>query len=129
VGLPNRRLFDDRFAHARSLAERQGHGLAVVVLDLDGFKALNDTRGHAAGDEVLRGVAAALISACRDSDTVARIGGDEFAVLCEGLDAAEHAPALAERLRSALDRRCDHPPVVGHLWAVTAAGCERGGMR
>lgn len=102
TGLPNRRLFDDRLAHARRLAARHGHGLAVVVLDLDGFKAINDSRGHAAGDEVLSAVAAALTAACRESDTVARFGGDEFAVLCEGPDTASHAAALAERLRASL---------------------------
>jgi diguanylate cyclase (GGDEF)-like protein/PAS domain S-box-containing protein len=102
TGLPNRRLFDDRLSHAQRLARRQDHGLAVVALDLDGFKTVNDTHGHAAGDEVLIAVAARLAAACRESDTVARVGGDEFAVLCEGSDADRYAPALAERLRTAL---------------------------
>lgn len=100
--LANRRLFDDRLAHARRLARRQDHGLAVIVLDLDGFKEVNDTHGHSAGDQVLQTVAAQLLAACRDSDTVARIGGDEFAILCEGPDTAAHAAALAERLRASL---------------------------
>lgn len=97
-----RRLFDDRLGHARRLARRQDHGLAVVVLDLDGFKAVNDRFGDGAGDEVLREGAGRLLAACRDSDTVARVGGDEFAVLCEGSDTAVHAVALAERLRASL---------------------------
>lgn len=102
TGLPNRRLFDDRFEHAVRLAARQEHKVAVVLLDLNGFKAVNDTFGHAAGDEVLRAVAAVLCAASRDSDTVGRIGGDEFAVLCEGLDSAQHAAEVAVRLRNSL---------------------------
>lgn len=102
TGLPNRRLFDDRLEHAGSLAVRQEHEVALVVLDLDGFKAVNDTLGHAAGDEVLRAVAIRLCAASRDSDTVARLGGDEFAVLCEGLHSAHHAAELAQRLKTSL---------------------------
>lgn len=78
------------------------HGLAVIALDLDGFKDVNDSHGHAAGDEVLVAVAGSLAAACRSSDTLARVGGDEFAVLCEGAGAAQHAAALAERLRASL---------------------------
>jgi diguanylate cyclase (GGDEF)-like protein/PAS domain S-box-containing protein len=102
TGLPNRRLFHDRLVHARMLASRGEHGLAVIVLDLNGFKTVNDSYGHAAGDQVLCAVAKTLSATCRSSDTVARLGGDEFAILSEGTDGAAHAAGLVERLRVAL---------------------------
>ena len=81
TGLPNRVLFEDRLAQAISLAERQGLGLAVMFLDLDGFKSVNDDHGHAAGDLVLRQIAGRLAQHARDEDTVCRAGGDEFLYL------------------------------------------------
>ncbi|HEX8771299.1 MAG TPA: diguanylate cyclase, partial [Acidimicrobiales bacterium] len=80
TGLANRGLFTDRLAQALKRAERQPSTNAVVYLDLDGFKAINDTQGHAAGDLVLKGVARRLLSCVRPQDTVARFGGDEFAI-------------------------------------------------
>jgi diguanylate cyclase len=80
-GLPNRVLFEDRLAQGISLAERQGWILAVMFLDLDGFKSVNDRHGHAAGDLVLRQVADRLSQHARDEDTVCRAGGDEFLYL------------------------------------------------
>lgn len=81
TGLPNRILFEDRLAQAISLAERQGWMLAVMFLDLDGFKSVNDDHGHAAGDLVLRQIADRLAQHARDEDTVCRTGGDEFLYL------------------------------------------------
>jgi diguanylate cyclase (GGDEF)-like protein len=81
TGLPNRVLFDDRVTHGISLAERHGWSLAVMFLDLDRFKSINDDHGHAAGDLVLREVANRLSQHARDEDTVCRNGGDEFLYL------------------------------------------------
>jgi diguanylate cyclase (GGDEF)-like protein len=81
TGLPNRVLFDDRLAQGISLAERQGWILAVMFIDLDGFKSINDGHGHAAGDLVLRQVAGRLSQHARIEDTVCRTGGDEFLYL------------------------------------------------
>ncbi len=81
TGLPNRVLFDDRVTQGISLAERHGWSLAVMFLDLDGFKSINDEHGHAAGDLVLREVAHRLSQHARDEDTVCRGGGDEFLYL------------------------------------------------
>ena len=100
--LPNRVLFMDRLSHALARRRRRPSGLAVLFLDLDRFKWLNDSLGHAAGDEVLREVAARLRSALRPGDTLARFGGDEFVVLCEDVTSEAGARAVAERLRTAL---------------------------
>lgn len=81
TGLPNRALFDDRVAHAISLADRHDWTVAVMFLDLDRFKQVNDTHGHAAGDVVLKEVAKRLAQDARDEDTVCRNGGDEFLYL------------------------------------------------
>jgi diguanylate cyclase (GGDEF)-like protein len=97
TGLANRVLFGDRLEHALSLHRRDRRPLALVFLDLDAFKAVNDTLGHAAGDELLRTVARRLADVVREGDTVARLGGDEFAVLVEGCaDPQEVAARLAE---------------------------------
>ena len=81
TGLPNRELFKDRLIQAIALAERHEWNLAVMFLDLDHFKVINDTHGHAAGDAVLQAVAKRLTARCRDEDTVSRFGGDEFLFL------------------------------------------------
>ncbi len=82
--LPNRRAFDLRLRRTQAAAEKTGRGFAVLFLDLDGFKAINDLHGHATGDRVLETVAARLQATMRDGDIVARLGGDEFAVLLHG---------------------------------------------
>ena len=101
TGLPNRALLDDRIGHALTAAHARGSTAAVLFLDLDRFKVLNDAEGHAAGDAVLVEVAHRLCAAVRPQDTVARFGGDEFVVLCEtgGLVTARH---IAERLHESL---------------------------
>jgi len=107
TGLPNRALFNDRLHHALGLHERDGHPLAVLTLDVDDFKAVNDTFGHAGGDQLLTGLARRLREAVRTADTLARLGGDEFAILLKysgnagsGLEAEQ----VAERILAALSR-------------------------
>jgi diguanylate cyclase (GGDEF)-like protein/PAS domain S-box-containing protein len=112
TGLPNRVLFMDRLSHALARRRRAPSGLAVLFLDLDRFKWLNDSLGHAAGDEVLVTVATRLRQALRPGDTLARFGGDEFVVLCEGVTSEAAALALAERLRTALEAPIDRKSVV-----------------
>jgi diguanylate cyclase (GGDEF)-like protein/PAS domain S-box-containing protein len=104
TGLPNRTLALDRLAHALARRGREGIDVAVFALDLDLFKNINDSLGHAAGDEVLLGLTPRLLAAVRPSDTVARIGGDEFVVICPGVDAAREAAEIAARLAAAINR-------------------------
>ena len=98
TGAANRLLLEDRVAQAITRARRSGRGAALLLLDLDGFKMVNDTRGHAAGDQILKALADRMIAAVRESDTVARLGGDEFVVLLEDLETPEHAVAVADKL-------------------------------
>ena len=100
--LPNRALFLDRVGHALSRRGRHRERLAVMLIDLDDFKLVNDTRGHAAGDALLVAVTERLSLCLRPEDTCARLGGDEFAVLVEGLVVDEEAGQLAERILAAL---------------------------
>jgi diguanylate cyclase (GGDEF)-like protein len=81
TGLPNRRLFDDRLQNALARADRDGHRVALFNLDLDGFKQINDTLGHDAGDVLLRAIANNLNAATRKTNTLARLGGDEFTLI------------------------------------------------
>ena len=99
TGLANRSLFHDRVTHAFQLSARSGSDVALVYVDVDGFKTVNDTHGHDAGDEVLKEISARLLSAVRVGDTVARLGGDEFAILIEQCDRPlEEAGAIADRI-------------------------------
>ena len=109
TGLPNRTLFLDRLEHAISRARRSRRKLAVMFLDLDDFKLVNDTRGHDVGDLLLIGLTPRLSSALRPGDTIARFGGDEFVVLCEDLSDDSDALAIAERIEQA----CTGPVVIG----------------
>ncbi len=99
TGLPNRVLFRDRLVHALEHSARAGQPTTVLFVDLDGFKQVNDTRGHVAGDAVLVTAAERIREAVRSSDTVARLGGDEFAVVLEGTPETEAMP-IAERITS-----------------------------
>ena len=99
TGLANRTLLTDRIRDLLSHRGRHARAGHLFYLDLDGFKAVNDQRGHAAGDAVLIQFAQRLTALLRADDTAARLGGDEFAVLCEDLD-DYHAVAVAERLRA-----------------------------
>jgi diguanylate cyclase (GGDEF)-like protein/PAS domain S-box-containing protein len=101
TGLPNRALFRDRLGHALALSQRSAEGIAVALIDLDGFKQVNDSLGHDAGDELLRQVASQFGAVTRPSDTLARFGGDEFALLLEGCSEHE-AIATVRRLLTAL---------------------------
>ncbi|HVW16746.1 MAG TPA: EAL domain-containing protein, partial [Solirubrobacteraceae bacterium] len=98
TGLPNRVLLLDRLGHALERAQRTDEALAIMFLDVDHFKTVNDAFGHDAGDELLRALTPRLHEALRSGDTLARFGGDEFVVLCEGLEDGDSAMALAERL-------------------------------
>ncbi len=102
TALPNKRLLVDRLTLALARSKRAGTQVAVLFLDLDGFKAVNDTLGHAAGDQLLVGVAARLQECVRDTDTCARVGGDEFVVVCEDLRHASEGRLMAGRIETAL---------------------------
>ncbi|MGE0881802.1 MAG: diguanylate cyclase [Acidimicrobiia bacterium] len=102
TGLANRVLLTDRLTHAIAAARREHHSVGVFVFDLDGFKAVNDTLGHNAGDRLLEHVAAQLRAHSRPGDTVARMGGDEFTVVAPHLHDSEEAEAIATRLLTAL---------------------------
>jgi diguanylate cyclase (GGDEF)-like protein len=103
TGLPNRALLDDRLAQALGALRRSAGWVAVLFVDVDGLKAVNDGRGHDVGDELLREAARRLAGAMRETDTVARIGGDEFVVVATGLRDIAEIEAVAERLLAALD--------------------------
>lgn len=98
TGLPNRALLFDRLTHAINQSRRYGNELAVLFIDLDRFKFVNDTMGHEAGDTVLKTVASRIRECLRDSDTVARLGGDEFIALITNLDTAVSAATVADKI-------------------------------
>ena len=99
TGLPNRYLMTDRLNHTVAQAVRNGSNFALLFLDVDDFKAINDARGHEFGDLVLRAVGATLVGTVRASDTVARLGGDEFVVIIDALDQPDHAALVADKIR------------------------------
>lgn len=102
--LPNRHLFDDRLAQALIQAKRHKRSFAIHLLDLDGFKKVNDTLGHPVGDELLKAVATALTGCVRTSDTVARMGGDEFTVIQTEFKDRQGAVDVATRIVTALSQ-------------------------
>jgi len=116
--LPNRSLFEDRFKQAVARQKRSNKFLAVVFLDLDNFKPVNDDYGHDIGDELLKQVAQRITDSLRAEDTVFRQGGDEFVLLLNGVDSLEHCHQLMTRLHKALAKsfECNH-----HLCDITAS--------
>ena len=117
TGLPNRRLFQDRADQAINRARRQGERAAVMIIDLDRFKEVNDTLGHHCGDLLLEEMARRLRGALRESDTVARLGGDEFAVLLPSVADA----VAAERVATVLGRVISESIVVEGVSLATEA--------
>ena len=102
TGLPNRTLFWDRLSHRMSLANRRHASYAVIFVDLDKFKEINDTLGHAIGDQLLVDVAARIRDVLRAGDSAARMGGDEFLILLDDVGSPEEAMIVANRLSAAL---------------------------
>jgi two-component system cell cycle response regulator len=117
TGLPNRDLFDDRLTHAIALAKRHTWTLAVMFLDLDRFKEINDTHGHAVGDAVLKEVAKRFAQHTREEDTVCRNGGDEFLYLAMNPQGTANIERIAGKLLSVIGQPVD----VGHLQVVIKA--------
>jgi diguanylate cyclase (GGDEF)-like protein len=128
--LPNRALFSDRLEHARARAARGATTIAVLFLDLDGFKRINDHHGHAVGDRVLQAVAKRMQETLRESDTVARLGGDEFVALIEDIDGVDSARRTAERLSYNLAQPFYLDGVAYTISvSIGIASCDVGGMR
>ncbi len=118
TGLPNRTLFNDRLEHALHRQARVGGYVAVMVVDLDGFKNINDSFGHLAGDDLLIAVAERYRSHLRGFDTIARLGGDEFAILVEHLDGPDQANQVAQRVLDVLIEQVELP---NHTVAIGAS--------
>jgi diguanylate cyclase (GGDEF)-like protein len=120
TGLANRALFTDRLNQIRALSVRSGARFAQLYIDLDRFKPVNDAYGHGVGDMLLKAVSSRILSCVRESDTVARIGGDEFVVLLHEVDGDQSALNVAEKIREALSIRF---PIDGHEIDI---GCSIG---
>ncbi|MGO9770831.1 MAG: EAL domain-containing protein [Roseiarcus sp.] len=118
TGLANRVLFRQRLEEALARMRREDHGLAVHCLDLDRFKGVNDTLGHPVGDALLRAVAERLLRCARETDTVSRIGGDEFAIIQDGVRSPEEASAFATRLLETIGQAYH---VEGHVVVVNVS--------
>lgn len=116
--LPNRVLFNYRLNQSTAYAARHKTQIAIAYLDLDGFKPINDTHGHAAGDLVLKEVAKRMLACLRDEDTLARLGGDEFALVLESVKVPDHLDGLLERLLDAVSLPVEWQ---GHQLQVTAS--------
>ncbi|HEX7168274.1 MAG TPA: sensor domain-containing diguanylate cyclase [Acidimicrobiales bacterium] len=117
----NRRTFEETLERELSRAARAGTSVALVMVDVDHFKRLNDTHGHRTGDEVLRAVAGAIVAHTRDYDLVARYGGEEFAVVLPGCD-SDAAAGLAERMREAIESLDSGPSVTASLGVAVGGG-------
>lgn len=116
TGIPNRQLFYDRLQQAITLATREGRQIGVLFIDLDGFKAINDTLGHQAGDQLLQEVASRLLTCLRKSDTLARMGGDEFAVILINIGPDYEQQAVRRKIAAGLS-----PPFL-----INGQGCRVG---
>ena len=121
TSLPNRRLFDDRLSQAVERTNRSQIPLALFIIDLNDFKSVNDLLGHAQGDLVLREAAAALSAVVRSSDTLARVGGDEFAVIVNEVTETTHCDRIADQLRASL-LRTQVPTPAPDLGNITLSG-------
>ena len=106
TGLPNRMLLQDRLEQAIAIAERQRQKFALLFIDLDGFKEVNDAVGHPAGDEVLKIVAQRLLALVRGMDSAARLGGDEFVVILTDIGNGENAGRVAQKIIESLEQPC-----------------------
>jgi diguanylate cyclase (GGDEF)-like protein len=127
TGLPNRTLILDRVEQMQARARRSGSETAALFLDLDGFKQVNDTLGHEAGDQLLKSVAARLLTTLREGDTIARLGGDEFVVLVEGSTPTGSPELVAERLLEVMREPFEIDDVARPIVRVTASiGIARG---
>jgi diguanylate cyclase (GGDEF)-like protein len=115
TGLPNRVLLGDRLRQAIRTASRDGHRVAVIYFDLDKFKPVNDTHGHAAGDRLLQLVARRLRAGLRDTDTLARIGGDEFVAVLPRCDGPADAVKVAENILFQLNQPFEDGELVHHI--------------
>lgn len=118
TGLPNRNLLMDRLSQAFANADRNGHNVALLFIDLDQFKAVNDSIGHDVGDLLLKEVACRMVGVVRAQDTVARMGGDEFLVILPDLTDASHAALVAEKLIAAISRSFS---IKGHVLHIGAS--------
>ncbi|MFP5227309.1 MAG: putative bifunctional diguanylate cyclase/phosphodiesterase [Acidobacteriota bacterium] len=118
TGLPNRALLEDRLSQATALARREGKSLALLLLDIDRFKNINDSFGHYVGDRLLEEVTVRLKACLRESDTLARLAGDEFVVAAPVAPNSEDIPAMAKRLLGAVDEPFQ---IEGHDLQVTAS--------
>jgi diguanylate cyclase (GGDEF)-like protein len=107
TGLSSRALFNDRLEHAIAQASRHGWILAVMFVDLDDFKGINDVHGHLAGDAVLKSIASRLARATRDEDTVSRYGGDEFLCLLTPVHEQKHIAMIAAKILAAIQAPCE----------------------
>ena len=118
TGLANRRLLTDRMAMALAHARRNKSAMALVYLDLDGFKQINDTLGHGTGDVLLKTVAERLVATVREEDTVARQGGDEFIIVLRQVSGADHAARVASKMIKAVSQPYD---IEGQNVSITAS--------
>jgi len=118
TGLPNRTLLNDRLVQTLAFAKRRSQKVTLLYLDLDGFKAVNDSFGHETGDELLRAVASRLTGMLRESDTVARLGGDEFLVLLPDAGREPEGRRLADRIRAEINRPY---PVAGRAVEISVS--------
>jgi diguanylate cyclase (GGDEF)-like protein len=118
TGLPNRSLLLDRLDQAMRKAQRRGQSVALLLIDLDGFKRINDELGHAAGDELLRITAGRLTSSIRAADTACRYGGDEFVIMLSEVEHADDVVYIAAKIRAKVATPC---AIEGHWIRITAS--------
>ncbi|MBK1721968.1 EAL domain-containing protein [Thiocystis violacea] len=124
TGLPNRTLIHERLTRALERSKHQGQGVALLFIDLDGFKLINDSHGHATGDELLKTIGWRLLDQVRPGDTVGRLGGDEFVILCDQIGSPVAVSGLAERINDMLRKPLE---IQGHrLFATASIGLAMG---